>query len=73
MCQVPGGRGPLPPLTIEENLRMGAYPVRKDKERVKAGFDKVNEAFPRLAERRTQLPGRCRVARPRCWPSAGRS
>jgi ABC-type branched-subunit amino acid transport system ATPase component len=57
VCQVPGGRGLLPSLTIEENLRMGAYPIRKDKARVKAGFDKVYAAFPRLAERRTQLAG----------------
>jgi ABC-type branched-subunit amino acid transport system ATPase component len=57
VCQVPGGRGLLPSLTIEENLRMGAYPIRKDKSRVKAGFEKVYEAFPRLAERRTQLAG----------------
>jgi ABC-type branched-subunit amino acid transport system ATPase component len=57
ICQVPGGRGLLPSLTIEENLRMGAYPIRKDKARVKAGFEKVYAAFPRLAERRTQLAG----------------
>jgi ABC-type branched-subunit amino acid transport system ATPase component len=57
VCQVPGGRGLLPSLTIEENLRMGAYPIRKDKARVKAGYDKVYAAFPRLAERRMQLAG----------------
>jgi len=57
VCQVPGGRGLLPSLTIEENLRMGAYPIRKDKARVRAGFEKVYAAFPRLAERRTQLAG----------------
>jgi ABC-type branched-subunit amino acid transport system ATPase component len=57
VCQVPGGRGLLPSLTIEENLRMGAYPIRKDKARVKAGFEKVYAAFPRLSERRTQLAG----------------
>lgn len=57
VCQVPGGRGLLPSLTIEENLRMGAYPIRKDKARVKAGYDKVYTAFPRLAERKEQLAG----------------
>ena len=57
ICQVPGGRGLLPSLTIDENLRMGAYPIRKDKARVKAGFEKVYTAFPRLAERRTQAAG----------------
>ena len=57
ICQVPGGRGLLPSLSIEENLRMGAYPVRKDKARVRAGYEKVYAAFPRLAERRSQLAG----------------
>ncbi len=57
VCQVPGGRGLLPSLTIDENLRMGAYPIRKDKARVKAGYEKVYTAFPRLAERRAQLAG----------------
>jgi len=57
ITQIPGGRGLLPNLTIEENLRMGAYPVRKDRGAVKSGFDRVYETFPRLAERRKQLAG----------------
>jgi len=57
VCQVPGGRGLLPNLTVEENLRMGAYPIRKDRPRVAAGYERVYAAFPRLAERRAQLAG----------------
>jgi ABC-type branched-subunit amino acid transport system ATPase component len=57
VTQVPGGRGLLPNLSVEENLRMGAYPLRKDKAAVKAGYDRVYETFPRLAERRRQLAG----------------
>ena len=57
ICQIPGGRGLLPNLTIEENLRMGAYPIRKDKAGVTAGYERVYDAFPRLGERRTQLAG----------------
>jgi len=57
ITQIPGGRGLLPNLTVEENLRMGAYPIRKDRAAVKAGFDRVYETFPRLAERRKQLAG----------------
>jgi ABC-type branched-subunit amino acid transport system ATPase component len=57
ITQIPGGRGLLPNLTIEENLRMGAYPVRKDRGAVKSGFDRVYETFPRLGERRKQLAG----------------
>jgi ABC-type branched-subunit amino acid transport system ATPase component len=57
VTQVPGGRGLLPNLSVEENLRMGAYPLRKDKAAVRAGYDRVYETFPRLAERRRQLAG----------------
>jgi len=57
ITQVPGGRGLLPNLSVEENLRMGAYPIRKDRGRVNAGYDRVYETFPRLGERRKQLAG----------------
>jgi ABC-type branched-subunit amino acid transport system ATPase component len=57
ITQVPGGRGLLPNLTVDENLRMGAYPVRKDRAAVKAGYERVYETFPRLGERRKQLAG----------------
>ena len=57
ITQVPGGRGLLPNLTVEENLRMGAYPLRRDRAAVRAGYDRVYETFPRLAERRKQLAG----------------
>ena len=57
VCQVPGGRGLLPNLSVEENLRMGAYPIRRDKAAVAAGYARVYEAFPRLGERRRQLAG----------------
>ena len=57
VTQVPGGRGLLPNLSVEENLRMGAYPLRRDKAAVRAGYDRVYETFPRLGERRRQLAG----------------
>src|SRR2546423_2126107 len=57
ITQVPGGRGLLPNLTIDENLRMGAYPIRRDRSAVKAGYERVYATFPRLAERRRQLAG----------------
>ena len=57
ITQVPGGRGLLPNLTVEENLRMGAYPIRRNRSAVKAAYNKVYEVFPRLAERRRQLAG----------------
>ena len=57
VTQVPGGRGLLPNLSVEDNLRMGAYPIRRDRQAVRAGYDRVYETFPRLAERRRQLAG----------------
>lgn len=51
---VPEGRRIFGDLTVEENLRMGAYNV-KDKGRVKRNLDKAYEMFPKLAERRNQL------------------
>jgi ABC-type branched-subunit amino acid transport system ATPase component len=57
ITQVPGGRGLLPNLTVEDNLRMGAYPIRRDRRAVKAGYERVYETFPRLGERRKQLAG----------------
>jgi branched-chain amino acid transport system ATP-binding protein len=57
ITQIPGGRGLLPNLSVEENLRMGAYPIRRDRRAVKAGYERVYSVFPRLAERRRQLAG----------------
>jgi len=57
ITQVPGGRGLLPNLTVEENLRMGAYPIRRDRPALRAAFERVYGIFPRLAERRGQLAG----------------
>src|SRR3954453_14517875 len=49
----PEGRGTFAELTVEENLRLGAY-VRRDRSAVKADQDRVLERFPILAERRRQ-------------------
>jgi branched-chain amino acid transport system ATP-binding protein len=55
VAQVPQGRGTFPELTVEENLRVGAY-TRKDKE-VGLDIDLWYETFPRLSERRGQRAG----------------
>ncbi|NMB16292.1 MAG: ABC transporter ATP-binding protein [Firmicutes bacterium] len=57
IAQCPEGRRVFPTLTVEENLRLGAYLHRKDKEWVQEGQGKVWELFPRLHERRFQLAG----------------
>ena len=52
----PEGREVFPALTVEENLRLGAY-TRKDKGAIDAAFDRVYELFPRLKERISQTAG----------------
>jgi len=54
IVQVPEGRKVFPELTVEENLRIGAYLV-PDRARVREGFERVYALFPRLRERRQQL------------------
>ncbi|GIX47496.1 MAG: ABC transporter ATP-binding protein [Candidatus Tectimicrobiota bacterium] len=56
IAHVPEGRGTFVNLTVEENLRLGAY-VRRDKARVAADLDRVYGYFPILAQRRRQLAG----------------
>ena len=56
VAHVPDGRGTFTDLTVEENLRLGAY-IRKDRAAVRADFDRVFGYFPRLAERRHQQAG----------------
>jgi branched-chain amino acid transport system ATP-binding protein len=53
VAHVPDGRGTFTDLTVEENLRLGAY-TRKDRGAVKGDFQRVFGYFPRLAERRGQ-------------------
>lgn len=56
IAQVPEGSRVWPKLTVQENLRLGAYAVRR-----RSGFgerlDRVFRLLPRLRERRTQLAG----------------
>lgn len=52
----PENRKIFPLLTVEENLRVGAY-VRKDKKKIKEDFNWVYQLFPRLQERKQQLGG----------------
>jgi branched-chain amino acid transport system ATP-binding protein len=53
VAHVPEGRGTFPSLTVEENLRLGAY-VRRDGAAVKEDLTRCYGWFPRLEERRTQ-------------------
>lgn len=53
---VPEGRGVFSRLTVEENLRMGAF-YRNDPNAINAEIEHVYELFPRLKERYKQLAG----------------
>ncbi len=53
---VPEGRRIFPNLTVEENLKLGAY-GRKDKAGIAADETRVFELFPRLKERIRQKGG----------------
>jgi branched-chain amino acid transport system ATP-binding protein len=56
VAHVPDGRGTFVDLSVEENLRLGAY-TRRDKAEVAADFERVFGYFPRLKERRRQQAG----------------
>lgn len=56
VAHVPDGRGTFTGLTVDENLRLGAY-TRKDKTAVSEDIEKVYDRFPRLRERFSQQAG----------------
>ncbi|MDO5757232.1 MAG: ABC transporter ATP-binding protein [Rhodobacterales bacterium] len=53
IAHVPEGRRIFPQMTVEENLRTGAF-LRRDKEAVESDLEAVFKRFPRLRERRPQ-------------------
>ena len=58
MGHVPQGRQVFANLTVEENLRLGAYTLRrKQRSRYPSVLDGVYDRFPVLRERRTQKAG----------------
>ena len=52
----PEGRGVFANLTVDENLKLGAY-NRRDKAGIKQDYDHALDLFPRLRERLAQLAG----------------
>lgn len=56
MAHVPEGRHVFARMTVEENLRMGAY-ILRDQKRISENLERVYGHFPRLKERRRQLAG----------------
>ena len=56
IAHVPEGRGNFASLTVEENLRLGAY-VRNDNAKAREDMQRCFGYFTRLEERRTQAAG----------------
>lgn len=54
---VPEGRGIFGPMTVHENLDLGAYLAGGNKEEINNRLDRVFNLFPRLKDRRKQLGG----------------
>jgi branched-chain amino acid transport system ATP-binding protein len=56
IAHAPEGRGTFVNLTVEENLRLGAY-ARKERGGLAADLQRAYEYFPVLGQRRTQTAG----------------
>ena len=52
----PEGREVFPELSVEDNLKLGAY-CRKDAKEIQNSFEYVYDLFPRLLERKKQQAG----------------
>jgi branched-chain amino acid transport system ATP-binding protein len=56
IIHTPEGRKIFAPLTVTENLEMGAF-LQKDKSKIESDLSEMFKRFPRLGERRNQLGG----------------
>ncbi|WP_240192505.1 ABC transporter ATP-binding protein [Glycomyces sp. YM15] len=54
---VPEGRHVFPALTVKQNLRLGAWTIRRDARRAHRNLLEVYQIFPRLQERADQTAG----------------
>jgi branched-chain amino acid transport system ATP-binding protein len=59
ICQSPEGRQVFGPLSIEDNLRLGAY--TQPKAQVEGDLEKIYAMFPILKEKRSRSPAICRA------------
>ena len=57
ICHVPEGRQVFAPLSVEDNLLLGSFSQRKDKNWVEQELDKIHQLFPILKEKRRQAAG----------------
>ena len=54
---VPEGRRVFPQLSVAQNLRLGAWPYKRDRKGTREIVERSVEYFPRLRERWTQMAG----------------
>jgi len=57
LAHIPGGRGNLPDLTVEENLRLGGHLLRHRRTERDEGIEAATALFPWMRTRRRQLAG----------------
>ncbi|CAN5627942.1 hypothetical protein BH20ACT2_BH20ACT2_00260 [soil metagenome] len=54
---MPGGKGVFPTLSVEENLRLASWLIRKERDRIEAARREVYDLFPILEQRSSQMAG----------------
>ncbi|MES9882435.1 MAG: ABC transporter ATP-binding protein [Sedimenticola sp.] len=57
ICHVPEGRQVFPPLSVDDNLRLGGYSQRRDKGWLEGELEKIYTLFPILKEKYRQAAG----------------
>jgi len=57
ICHVPEGRQVFAPLSVEDNLRLGGFSLRKEKSWVEEELERMYGIFPILKEKRRQAAG----------------
>jgi branched-chain amino acid transport system ATP-binding protein len=57
IAQGPEGKHLFPDLSVEKNLRLGAYPHRRDRDGVRKSLDDVYSLFPILRDKQSQSAG----------------
>jgi len=57
IVQVPQSNGIFPQMTVRENVLMGGYPLRRDRELLKRRYAEVSELFPIVRERGPERAG----------------
>ncbi|MDO9350591.1 MAG: ATP-binding cassette domain-containing protein, partial [Deltaproteobacteria bacterium] len=57
LIHIPQGRHIFPTLSVLDNLLLGAYTKRKEKEGIEKGLEGVYHLFPKLCERKDQRAG----------------